>query len=85
MNDPIPMQHEAEGSENGRCGCGWELPITPFAFTYHQVPADGSELKGAYVALRCPQCDQPHAFFGPDAASVAAFEAMTERQERSKH
>jgi hypothetical protein len=83
MEDDPTTCHEGSESqleanpENRWCPCGWELPETVIAFAFHQVPAIGSELGGAYVALRCPQCDRAHAFFRSDPHSTQAFEAMT--------
>jgi hypothetical protein len=77
--DDRPKGHDTD-SEHECCRCGWELPITAFAFKFQQLPAAGAEVKGVYVALRCPQCDQPHAFFGAEPASIAAFESMTTKR-----
>jgi hypothetical protein len=59
------------------CDCGWELPHSVLAFPLGVRPADGSQARGAYVALRCPECGQGHTFFNQnDPAHVAAAKAL---------
>lgn len=56
-----------------RCRCGWELPLSVFAYP-NEVTGDeddSNKIPNTHVALVCPRCKRGHAFFDADATATA--------------
>lgn len=60
------------------CKCGWELPLSVFAFPNHLKEGDEvdeNRIKDSHVLLMCPRCKRGHGFF--DTAGIAALKVET--------
>lgn len=57
-----------------KCQCGWELPLSVFAYR-NEVPGRtglNDRVKGVHIELVCPRCKRGHAFYDADAFAPAA-------------